>query len=166
MRAGAQPARRPEAQLAAMGIVLPASPPAPIGAFCNVRAAAGLLFVSGQGPIIQAGAASVGTVGVDVSLEKACADARLVALNILAAVRAHCGTLDEIAGVVKLTGLVNAASNFADHPAVIDAASALMAEIFGPSGVHARTSYGVSSLPNGITVEIDAIFELHANGKR
>lgn len=151
----------PEAQLALMGITLPAGAPTPIGAFCNVRAAAGLLFVSGQGPVTGTGAASIGTVGLDVPLSKACEDARLVALNILSAVRAHCGSLDEVAGVVKLTGLVNAASTFADHPAVIDGASTLIAEVFGPRGVHARTSYGVASLPNRITVEIDAIFELN-----
>ena len=154
--------RGPEAQLLSMGLTLPASAPAPIGTFCNVRVAAGLLFVSGQGPVTEAGAASTGTVGKDVSLEKACVDARLVALNILSAVRAHCGSLDKVSGVVKLTGLVNATSTFADHPAVIDAASALVAEVFGPQGIHARTSYGVASLPNGITVEIDAIFELRA----
>jgi enamine deaminase RidA (YjgF/YER057c/UK114 family) len=69
------------------------------------------------------------------------------------------GGLDAVGGVVKLVGLVNATPEFDRHSYVIDGASDLFARVFGPAGVHARTSFGVSSLPNGITVEIEAIFE-------
>ena len=150
----------PETRLAAMGLSLPDRAPDPIGSFCNVREAGGLLYVSGQGPVDDAGVLSTGVVGVDVGLERAKADARLVALNILAALRSHCGSLDRVGGVVKLMGLVNAAPDFMEHAAVIDEASNLIAQVFGPGGVHARTSFGVGSLPNRITVEIDGIFEL------
>ncbi|MGP9818562.1 RidA family protein [Salinarimonas sp. NSM] len=150
----------PEQRLERLGLRLPERPPAPIGAFCNVRVSGGLAWVSGQGPVEASGRLRTGKVGADVTLQAACADARLVALNILAAVRTQLGSLDRISGVVKLTGLVNATPDFADHPTVIDAASTLIAEVFGRHGTHARTSYGVGSLPNQITVEIDAVLEL------
>ncbi|POF34083.1 RidA family protein [Roseibium marinum] len=150
----------PEARLRDMGLTLPQSPPNPIGSFCNARSAGGMVYVSGQGPVDAQGVLRTGTVGADVSVDEARQHARLVALNILSALRAHCGSLDQVAGVVKLQGLVNATPEFAEHPAIIDEASNLIAGVFGKSGVHARTSFGVASLPNRITVEIDAIFEL------
>lgn len=153
-------ATTPEDRLKALGLNLPALPPAPIGAFCNVRVSGGLVFVSGQGPVEEDGALRTGKVGADVTTGSARADARLVAMNILAALRAHLGSLNSISGVVKLTGLVNATPDFADHPSIIDEASTLIASVFGEAGSHARTSYGVGSLPNQITVEIDAIMEL------
>ena len=153
------PGQRPEARLIAAGITLPDLPPEPIGAFANVRRSGNLLFVSGQGPVRADGSLCQGKVGLDVTAETAREHAELVARNILAALRAHTGGLDGVAGVVKLTGLVNATPDFERHPFVIDGASELMAQVFGPPGVHARTSLGVGSLPNRITVEIEAIFE-------
>jgi enamine deaminase RidA (YjgF/YER057c/UK114 family) len=100
-----------------------------------------------------------GKVGADVSAEAAQDHARLVACNLLAALRGHFGSLDAVGGVVKLLGLVNATPDFERHAYVIDGASDLLAEVFGPDGVHARSSLGVASLPNAITVEIEAIFE-------
>lgn len=160
-----EPTATPEMCLKELGLRLPQQPPAPIGAFCNVRIAGGLAFVSGQGPVSESGDLRIGKVGHTVTTGEACGDARLVALNILAALRGHLGSLDKVSGVVKLTGMVNATPEFADHPEIIDAASNLIAGVFGQQGVHARTSYGVASLPNQITVEIDAIFELVQDGK-
>ena len=84
----------------------------------------------------------------------------LVARNILAVLRGDGRRARRRGGVVKLLGLVNATPEFDRHSYVIDGASDLFARVFGADGVHARTSFGVSSLPNGITVEIEAIFEV------
>ncbi|MXZ50709.1 MAG: RidA family protein, partial [Rhodobacteraceae bacterium] len=86
--------------------------------------------------------------------------ARLVGLNILSALRLVIGDLEQVERVIKLQGLVNASPDFERHSFVIDGASELMKEVFGERGVHARTSFGVSSLPNNITVEIDGVFAL------
>lgn len=153
------PKETPEQRLGRLGIALPAAPPEPIGHFRNVRRSGNLLYVSGQGPIEGDGRAHTGKVGESVSAEDARLHARLVGLNILAALRAHCGTLDQVGGVVKLLGLVNASPDFARHPFVVDGASQLFTEVFGEDGVHARSSFGVASLPNDITVEVEAIFE-------
>lgn len=153
-------ADRPETRLSAAGIVLPSHPPQPIGAFVNVRVHRDLAYVSGQGPVEVDGTLRRGKVGSEVSAEVARDHARLVGLNILAALQDHLGSLDRVASVVKLLGLVNAAPDFERHPFVIDGASELMSEVFGPSGRHARSAFGVASLPNNITVEIEAIFEL------
>lgn len=147
-------------RLAGLDIELPAMAPTPIGAFCNVRQARGLAFVSGQGPVLPDGTLLRGKVGADVDAETARDHARLVAINILATLRDHLGGLDRVAGVVKLLGLVNATPDFERHPHVIDGASTLLADIFGADGIHARSAFGVASLPNNITVEIEAVFEL------
>ncbi len=156
-------ARTPEARLRALGLSLPAAAPAPIGAFRNLRRAGGIVHVSGQGPGAADGALMRGKVGDDVSTATAREHARLVALNILAVLRDEFGSLDAVGGVVKLLGLVNATPDYEDHPAVIDGASELFHQVFGEAGAHARSSFGVGSLPNRITVEIEAIFELAPN---
>lgn len=149
----------PSQRLAALGVDLPPAAPTPIGAFCNVRRTGNLLYVSGQGPVLADGTLLRGKVGADVSAEEAREHARLVAVNILGALRDAMGSLDNVAGVVKLLGLVNASPDFERHPFVIDGASLLLAEVFGEAGAHARSAFGVGSLPNNITVEIEAIFE-------
>ncbi len=147
-------------RLAGLGIELPAAAPNPIGAFCNVRQTGRLAFVSGQGPVQADGTLLCGKVGGPVSAEEARDHARLVAVNILATLRDTLGGLDRVSGVVKLLGLVNATADFERHPFVIDGASTLLADIFGADGIHARSAFGVASLPNNITVEIEAVFEL------
>lgn len=148
-------------RLAALGVELPKAAPTPIGAFCNVRQTGQLAFVSGQGPVQADGTLLRGKVGDTVSAEAARDHARLVTINILATLRDHFDGLDRISGVIKLLGLVNATPDFERHPFVIDGASTLLADIFGMDGVHARSAIGVASLPNNITVEIEAVFELH-----
>ncbi|TFF23255.1 RidA family protein [Jiella endophytica] len=154
-----QDGETPESRLVAAKIALPSAPPTPIGAFANVREHRGLLYVSGQGPVLEDGSLMRGKVGGDVEAEVARQHAEIVALNILAALRGHCGSLDAVGGVVKLLGLVNATPEFDRHSFVIDGASNLLAAVFGPAGIHARSSFGVVSLPNNITVEVEAIFE-------
>ncbi|MCB1494072.1 MAG: RidA family protein [Rhodobiaceae bacterium] len=147
-------------RLARLGIELPAAAPTPIGAFRNVRVTGNLAFVSGQGPVLADGTLLRGKVGADVTAETAQDHARLVAVNILATLRDHLGDLERVTGVIKLLGLVNATPDFERHPFVIDGASNLLADVFGEDGVHARSAFGVASLPNNITVEIEAVFEI------
>ncbi len=150
----------PEAKLVQLGVKVPSGPPSPIGAFCNVRLHADLAYVSGQGSLTADGTLLRGKVGCDIDAETAREHARLVAINMLAALRSSLGTLDAVTGVIKLLGLVNATPEFEEHPYVIDGASTLLAEVFGHRGVHARSAFGVGSLPNQITVEIEGIFSL------
>ena len=153
----------PEIRLGRSGVILPEAAPAPIGTFCNVKKVGSLLFVSGQGPVEADGTLLCGKVGAGISAEIARTHARLVAINMLATLREYLGDLDKVAGVIKLVGLVNTSADFTRHPFVIDGASEFLVEIFGPQGVHTRTSYGVASLPNNISVEIEAIFEVAGN---
>ncbi len=156
----------PEKRLKSMGISLPGTAPAPIGAFRNVRVSGTRIYVSGQGPVEADGTLLRGKVGADVNPESARDHAELVAVNILAALRDHLGSLDNVGGVVKLLGLVNCTPDFERHPFVIDGASNLLAAVFGDAGIHARSAFGVSSLPNQITVEVEAIFELSGAAPR
>ncbi|WP_128255604.1 RidA family protein [Falsirhodobacter deserti] len=152
-------ATTPETRLSALGVMLPAAAPSPIGSFRNVRLAGGMIYVSGQGPVQADGTLMRGKVGRDVTAEQAREHAELVAVNIMTALRDSLGSLDRVGGVVKLLGMVNAEPEFERHPFVIDGASNLLAKVFGESGIHARSAFGVGSLPNQITVEIEAIFE-------
>lgn len=154
------PTSTPEERLAAAGIVLPSAAPSPIGSFRNVRRSGDMIYVSGQGPVQADGTLMRGKVGSEVTVEEARDHARLVAINIMAALRDHLGSLDRVTGVVKLLGMVNAGPDFERHPFVIDGASDLLAEVFGEVGIHARSALGVGSLPNRISVEIEAIFEI------
>lgn len=154
-----------EARLSAHSLSLPLAAPPPIGAFRNLRRHGTSIYVSGQGPVAADGTLLRGKVGDDVTTAEARGHARLVALNILAVLRDEFGTLDAVGGVVKLVGLVNAVPDYEEHPQVIDGASEIMHQVFGEAGIHARTSYGVGSLPNRITVEIDAVFEIAAEAR-
>ncbi|MBN8629327.1 MAG: RidA family protein [Rhodobacterales bacterium] len=149
-----------ETRLLAQGLTLPTVAPTPIGAFRNLRRSGRRVYVSGQGPVTADGTFLRGKVGADVTTAEAREHARLVALNILSVLREEFGTLDAVGGLIKLVGLVNAVPDYEEHPQIIDGASEIMHQVFGEAGIHARTSYGVGSLPNRITVEIDAIFEL------
>ncbi|PWE54184.1 hypothetical protein DEM27_20950 [Metarhizobium album] len=133
----------------------------PIGNFRNAVRAGSMLYVSGQGPAKADGTLMKGKVGIDVTTAEAYEHARLTGLNLLSVVAESVGGLDQVKRVVKLLGLVNAAPDFAEHPAVINGCSDLMVAVFGEAGQHARSAIGVGSLPNNITVEIEAIFELH-----
>ena len=150
----------PETRLSELGLVLPTKAPHPIGAFRNVRQHGDLLYISGQGPVHANGRLERGKVGGDVTAEQARVHAELVALNILAVLNDHLGGLDAIGSVIKLLGLVNAVPEFERHPYVIDGASELLRAVFGADGVHARSAFGVTSLPNQITVEVEAILAI------
>jgi enamine deaminase RidA (YjgF/YER057c/UK114 family) len=126
----------------------------------------GVLHVSGQLPYEQGQITIVGTVGRDVSLESAKEAARLCALNALATVAAELGSLDRVAQVLRMTGYVASTPEFGEHPAVIDAASAVLVEVLGDRGRHARSAIGVSSLPRRAAVEIEIDVSVVNQGNR
>jgi enamine deaminase RidA (YjgF/YER057c/UK114 family) len=148
-----------EAKLKEMGIELPAAPK-PAGNYVAAVQAGALLFMSGCGPHKPGGGIISGKVGGDLSIEQGYDAARLVGLNILANVRAHLGSLDRVARVVKVLGMVNATPDFRDHPKVINGFSDLMVEVFGDKGRGARSAVGMISLPMQIAVEVEMILEV------
>ena len=151
-----RPDASPYERLQALGIVLPEAPQ-PIANFVTHVVDGKLLFLSGQGPTETDGTLHTGKVGADVSVEAAYAHARLTGINLIAVMQAALGDLGRVRRIVKLLGMVNATPGFEAHPAVINGCSDLMIEVFGDQGVHARSAVGFGSLPNQITVEIEAI---------
>ncbi len=150
----------PESRLAALSLELPAAPP-PGGVYAPVVISGSLAYVSGHGPLRPDGSFITGRIGAGLTLDQGRAAARQVGLTILATLRAQLGSLDRVARVVKLLGMVNATAEFHDHPKVINGCSELFAEIWGPTnGVGARSAVGMASLPHDIAVEIEGIFEL------
>lgn len=121
----------------------------------------GLVWVSGQLPRDAEGALPVlGRLGDAVDVEAGQRAAALCALQGLAALRSVAGSLDAVARVVKLTGFVASAPGFVEQPRVIDAASAIMGQVFGEAGRHARSAVGVAMLPRNVPVEIEFVFAL------
>jgi enamine deaminase RidA (YjgF/YER057c/UK114 family) len=147
-------------RLADLGIELP-EPAKPAAAYVPYTLAGNLLHVSGQLPTWNGDIRHIGKLGATCSIDDGAAAARLCALNILAQVKAACdGRLSRVKRCLALTGLVNATADFADHPKVVNGASLLMVEVFGDAGRHARTAFGAASLPFGVAVEVNAVFEL------
>jgi enamine deaminase RidA (YjgF/YER057c/UK114 family) len=153
------PASNPYERLAALGLKLPLAPP-PIANFVTHVQEGQLLYLSGQGPTEPDGRFHSGKLGADVTVEQAYEHARLVGLNLIAVMHEALGDLHRVRRVVKLLGMVNATPDFSDHPAVINGCSDLLNQVFGECGVHARSAVGFSSLPNQITVEIEAIIAI------
>ena len=131
--------------------------PAPVANYVPFRLHRDTLYLSGQGPRQPGGGYSTGLVGKDVDIARAYQDARTVGLGLLAVARRALGSLDRVDYVVKLLGMVNGAPGFGDQPKVINGCSDLLVEIFGDAGRHARSAVGMGSLPNNMTVEIEAI---------
>lgn len=149
-----------EARLAALKLELPPAPKA-VGVYRPVVEINGLLYLSGHGPLHPDGSLTKGRVGVDLDVAAGYQAARQTGLAILATLQKHCGSLDRIARLVKTLGLVYATPEFVDHPAVINGFSELMRDVFGEEhGVAARSAVGAVSLPGGMAVEVEAIFEL------
>jgi len=122
-----------------------------------------LVFLSGQGPLLANGSFITGKVGKDLSIEDGYQAARIVCLQMLAAMRRAAGTLDNIVRIVKVLGMVNATTDFAEHPRVLNGCSDLLVEIFGDRGRHARSAVGMGSLPGNMAVEIEAVVEVTAD---
>ncbi len=149
-----------EDRLRELGIELP-EPAAPAGSYVPARLHGDLLAVSGQLPLTPGEPLRTGRCGDDVTVEEGYALARQCALNGLAAARAALGSLDRIAGVVRVGGYVAAPPDFTRHPAVINGASELLVDVFGEAGRHARAAVGMSSLPLGAPVEVEFLFAIN-----
>ena len=142
-----------EQRLKDRGIVLPPAP-TPKGNYVPGVIHNGILYLSGQGPVLAGGGYATGIVGRDVTLEQAQHHARLTGLALLATARDMLGSLDKVERVLNVFGMVNATPDFVDHPKVINGFSDLMVEVFGDNGRHARAAVGMGSLPMRISVEI------------
>jgi enamine deaminase RidA (YjgF/YER057c/UK114 family) len=145
-----------EQRLAELGLELP-RPPAAFANYVTFATAGAFGYTSGHGPVRPDGSFVTGKVGLDLDVAAGREAARLTGLGLLATLRSELGTLDRVARVVKVLGMVNCAPDFADHPAVINGCSDLLVEVFGDAGRHARSAVGVTSLPLGTTVEIEAV---------
>ena len=148
-------------KLGEMGITLPKATD-PVGSYVATKISGNLLFISGQISIDAEGKLIKGKVGIDLDTNQAYKAAERCALSIISQAKKACGEdLSKIKSCVKLTGFVNSDDQFTDQPKVINGASDTISKIFGESGVHARAAVSVNSLPLGVAVEVDAIFELN-----
>ena len=146
-----------EARFLELGIELPIVP-APSANYVAWRRDGRLLVLAGQVCEWNGKVLYTGKVGRDIDLNTGQAAARICGLNLIAAIRQACGSLDRVRGCLRLGGFVNSDPEFDSVPAVINGASNLMMEIFGTAGAHARTAVGVATLPRRAAVEVDAIF--------
>lgn len=148
-----------EARLAELGVTLPDAP-APAANYVPFVTVGNIVHVSGQ--ISQdAGGLIKGRLGADMSVEDGAAAARRCAISLLAQLRNACGgDLSRLVRVVKLTGFVNSTPDFTDQPKVINGASDFLVTVLGDAGRHARSAVSAASLPLGVAVEIEAIFEI------
>ena len=148
-----------EARLAELGVTLPDAP-APAANYVPFVISGNMVYVSGQVAMNEDGFI-VGKLGADLDAEEGAAAAKLCAISLLAQLKAACGgDIDRLARVVKLTGFVNGTPEFGDQPKVINGASDFLVEALGDKGRHARSAVGAGSLPFGVCVEIEAIFEI------
>lgn len=155
----------PETKLRKMGLRLPAAPK-PVGAYVPAVRSGNLVFVSGQLPMRDGELIAKGRVGNEVALEEARDCARQAALNALAAVAAEIGGIENVARIVRVTGYVASAPGFTDQAKVLNAASELLAEVFGEAGRHSRAAVGAAELPLGAPVELEMIIESVSSPQR
>ena len=135
---------------------------APVGSYVATKISGKLLYVSGQISINSNGELIKGKVGKDITTGDAYKAAERCGLSIVAQVKNACnGDLSKIKSCIKLTGFVNSTEDFTEQPKVINGASDLIASIFGEAGMHTRAAVSANSLPLGVSVEVDAIFELN-----
>jgi enamine deaminase RidA (YjgF/YER057c/UK114 family) len=149
-----------EARLSGLNIELPPAPPRG-GVYQPVLIVGNQAFFSGHGPYQSDGTYICGKVGADIDVAAGQAAARQTGLAILASMKAHLGSLDRIKRVIKLLGLVDCPPDFKEHPQVINGCSELYRDIFGEEvGVGVRSAVGMGSLPGGMAVEIEGVFEI------
>eukprot|EP01040_Poterioochromonas_malhamensis_P002145 gene2144-2286_t len=148
-----------EAKIEALGLKLP-QPAVPKGSFVNFVVVDNLAYLSGHLPQPADGPLFVGKVGKELTVEQGYEAAKFVGLNLCATLKHNLGDLDKVKRVVKILGLVNCVDGFTQQPAVINGCSDLLLKVFGEKGQHARSALGTNSLPLGVPVEIEAIFEI------
>ena len=134
---------------------------APVGNYVATKVSGKMLFISGQISIDETGQLIKGKVGKDLDTDAGYNAAKRCALSIIAQVKKACNNdLSKVKSCVKLTGFVNSTDEFIDQPKVLNGASDLIASVFGEAGMHTRAAVSTNSLPLGVSVEVDAIFEL------
>ena len=149
-----------EKKIKELNINLPEAKP-PVGSYVATKKNGNLLFISGQISIDKNGELIKGKVGKDLSTDQAYEAAKRCGLSLVAQAKAACdGDLSKIKSCIKLTGFVISTEDFTEQPKVINGASDLIASIFGDNGMHTRAAVSTNSLPLGVSVEVDAIFEL------
>ena len=149
-----------EARLAELGVILPAAP-TPAANYVPFVRTGNLVHISGQISRDAAGGLITGKLGADLSVEAGAAAAKTCAIALLAQLKAACyGDLTRLVRAVKLVGFVNSTVDFTDQPKVINGASDLLVAVLGDAGRHARSAVSAASLPLGVAVEIEAIFEI------
>lgn len=149
----------PEDRLKKLGIELPEMP-APLGSYVPCVKTGNLLYLSGILPLREGRLVKTGRAGEALSLKEAQEEARQAVINALSIVKANLGSLGRVVRCVKLNGYVASAPGFTEQPAVLNAASDLLYEVFGENGRHARATVGVSVLPLNAPLEIEFIFEV------
>ena len=136
--------------------------PDPVGSYVATKIVDKLLYISGQVSIDEKGEFIKGKIGKELNLDEGYEAAKRCALNIVSQAKKACSNdLSRIKSCVKLTGYVNSTDNFTDQPKIINGASDLISSVFGEIGKHTRAAVSVNSLPLGVAVEVDAIFELN-----
>lgn len=150
-----------EDKIKELKIELPEAKP-PVGNYVATKIVGNLLYVSGQVSINSNGELIKGKVGKDLTTDEAYKAAERCGISIISQVKNACeGDLSKVKSCIKLTGFVNSTENFTEQPKVINGASDIIASIFGEAGMHTRAAVSVNSLPLGVSVEVDAIFELN-----
>jgi enamine deaminase RidA (YjgF/YER057c/UK114 family) len=135
---------------------------APVGSYVATKIVGNLLYISGQISMNSKGELIKGKVGKDLTTDEAYKAAERCGLSIVAQVKKACdGDLSKVKSCIKLTGFVNSTEDYVEQPKVINGASDLIASIFGEAGMHTRAAVSANSLPLGVSVEVDAIFELN-----
>ena len=149
----------PESRLAELGLQLP-PPPAAAGNYVPFVRTGNLLYCAGTICVANGQMTHTGQVGKEHTVETAYRAAEVCALNTMATIKAAAGSLDRVARIVFVGGYVNAVSDFADSPAVVNGASDLFVKVFGDAGKHARAAVAVAGLPRSSTVEVQVVVEL------
>lgn len=149
-----------EERLTELGIDLGEEPTPPVANYVPSVRTGNLVFLSGHGPDKPDGSQVIGKVGEGISLEEGQKAARLTGISLLTSLKAEIGDLNKVKRVIKVFGMVNATSDFTEHPQVINGFSDLMVDVFGEKGKHARAAVGMGSLPGNIPVEIDMVVEV------
>ncbi|MEU5877281.1 RidA family protein [Spirillospora sp. NPDC047279] len=149
----------PEERLQELGLELP-EVVAPLASYQPTARTGSLVYTAGQLPIVKGELPVTGKVGAEVTAEQAFEQARICALNAIAALRAEVGDLTAVKRIVKVVGFVASAPDFHGQPQVVNGASDLLGEVFGDAGKHARSAVGVSVLPRNAAVEVELIAEV------
>ena len=150
-----------ENKIKELGLTLPKATD-PVGSYLATKFVGKILYISGQISINEKGELIKGKLGKDLKTEEGYEAAKRCGLSIVSQVKKACGDdLSKVKSCVKLTGFVNSTEDFVEQPKVINGASELIVSIFGDAGMHTRAAVSTNSLPLGVSVEVDAIFEIN-----